>query len=61
MNSASWLRFGSAADEDERQSYEQEGGRCGNGDLRGLFFVDRSLERANLRNLLLLVVGVGGM
>jgi hypothetical protein len=56
-----WLRFGSAADQDERQSYEQEGGRCGNGNLRGLFFVDRSLEGANLRNLLLLMVGVGRM
>src|SRR5260370_4773392 len=60
-NSARWLRFRSAADEDERQSHDQEGGRCGNGNLRGLFFVDRSLERANLRNLLLLMQGVGGM
>src|SRR5260370_42459319 len=60
-NSARWLRFRSAADEDERQSHDQEGGRCGNGHLRGLFFVDRRLQRANLRNLLLLMVGVGGM
>lgn len=61
MNSTSWLRFRSAADQDERQSDDQEGGRCSDGNLRGLFFVDRSLERANLRNLLLLMVGVSGM
>src|SRR5260370_13359761 len=60
-NSARWLRFRSAADEDERQSHDQEGGGCGNVNLRGVLFVEGSLERANLRNLLLLMVGVGGM